>query len=442
MSNKMPSYLQKRVNRWYAIMEIPKALRPHFKRTRFVKSLKTESRSLAERKVHAVISAWKNEIAIAQGEPEDILSPETYGWVGRERKPVTRPPVSANAMWRALKNAKDDEEHLSILRQIDDAADDIGAINVDNIGDPPSSDPEAQQFYARATGQLFNFTEHLDEWLSASRTTDKTKDMQCSDAKRFSKEFQLVQDVTRPEIRRWINKLMIEDGLAPATVQRMLSGLRSYWRYLQSIGVAGEDDEPFSKLDVARQAKQSSPRSARQPFEPEDVVKLLDEAIKRDDENLADLIRLGMWTGCRIEELCALKIEQVKGDYFSIEDAKTKAGWRDIPIHRELAQTMTRLIESSGDGYVIPGLSENKYGDRSNAVGKRFGRLKNDLEFGSQHVFHSIRKTVVTILENAGVAENVVADIVGHEKTTMTYGLYSGGVKLAVKSGALDKLTY
>ncbi len=62
--------------------------------------------------------------------------------------------------------------------------------------------------------------------------------------------------------------------------------------------------------------------------------------------------------------------------------------------------------------------------------------------FGSQHVFHSIRKTVVTILENAGVAENVVADIVGHEKTTMTYGLYSGGVSVAVKRDALDKLTY
>jgi len=62
--------------------------------------------------------------------------------------------------------------------------------------------------------------------------------------------------------------------------------------------------------------------------------------------------------------------------------------------------------------------------------------------FGSQHVFHSLRKAVVTILENAGVSENVVADIVGHEKTTMTYGLYSGGVSLAVKREALAKLVY
>ena len=62
--------------------------------------------------------------------------------------------------------------------------------------------------------------------------------------------------------------------------------------------------------------------------------------------------------------------------------------------------------------------------------------------FGSQHVFHSIRKTVVTILENASVPENVVADIVGHEKITMTYGLYSGGLSLTVKREALNKLVY
>ena len=87
-------------------------------------------------------------------------------------------------------------------------------------------------------------------------------------------------------------------------------------------------------------------------------------------------------------------------------------------------------------------LTINKYGDRSNGIGKRFGKLKTAMGFGPQHVFHSLRKTVVTILENAGVPENVVADIVGHEKTTMTYGLYSGGVSLALKQEAIDKLAY
>lgn len=39
-------------------------------------------------------------------------------------------------------------------------------------------------------------------------------------------------------------------------------------------------------------------------------------------------------------------------------------------------------------------------------------------------------------------SENVVADTVGHEKQTMTYGLYSGGGSLAVKAEVSGKLAY
>lgn len=90
----------------------------------------------------------------------------------------------------------------------------------------------------------------------------------------------------------------------------------------------------------------------------------------------------------------------------------------------------------------LSGLTENKYGDRSNAIGKRFGRLRTAQGFDGRYVFHSIRKTVVTILEQATVPEGVVADIVGHEKQTMTYGLYSGGTSLDNKRDAIEKLAY
>jgi len=132
----------------------------------------------------------------------------------------------------------------------------------------------------------------------------------------------------------------------------------------------------------------------------------------------------------------------LKGNHSAVTDAKTEAGWRNVPIHRKLAQTMARLADESEDGHVLSGLTANKYGDRSNGVGKRFGRLRTDLDFGPEFVFHSLRKTVATLLENAGIPENISADILGHEKTTMTYGLYSGGVSLEVKRKALAKLKY
>jgi hypothetical protein len=52
----------------------------------------------------------------------------------------------------------------------------------------------------------------------------------------------------------------------------------------------------------------------------------------------------------------------------------------------------------------LPDLTVNKYSDWPNGFGKRFGRLKTKLCFESQIVFHSIRKIVVTIPENASVA--------------------------------------
>jgi hypothetical protein len=49
---------------------------------------------------------------------------------------------------------------------------------------------------------------------------------------------------------------------------------------------------------------------------------------------------------------------------------------------------------------------------------------------------------VATILENAGVPESVSADILGHDKPSMTYGLYSGGASLETKMEAIEKIRY
>ena len=57
-------------------------------------------------------------------------------------------------------------------------------------------------------------------------------------------------------------------------------------------------------------------------------------------------------------------------------------------------------------------------------------------------MFHSIRKTVVTLLEDAGVSENLTADIMGHEKPRITYGLYSGGHSMASMKEAIEKIPY
>jgi integrase len=68
--------------------------------------------------------------------------------------------------------------------------------------------------------------------------------------------------------------------------------------------------------------------------------------------------------------------------------------------------------------------------------------LKKKIGFGKSHVFHCFRNTVATLLENAGIHEGVAADIVGHEKKTLTYGLYSGGTSTKIKHEAIKKIKY
>ena len=134
------------------------------------------------------------------------------------------------------------------------------------------------------------------------------------------------------------------------------------------------------------------------------------------------------YTGCRIEELCGLRLEHVTHDRFELRQSKTEAGWRTVPIHDDIKQIVARLVNTSKDGYLLSGLTFNKYDDRSNAIGKRFGRLKKSLGYGGDYVFHSFRKGFATQLENAGLAHNVSARLMGHSLSDETFGGYSEGL--------------
>ena len=55
-------------------------------------------------------------------------------------------------------------------------------------------------------------------------------------------------------------------------------------------------------------------------------------------------------------------------------------------------------------------------------------------------MFHSLRKTYATTCEQLGIPEGTAADILGHEKETMTYGLYSGGTSVQQKKEAVEEV--
>ena len=110
-----------------------------------------------------------------------------------------------------------------------------------------------------------------------------------------------------------------------------------------------------------------------------------------------------------------------------------------MPIHSAIGDMIQQLKEQSKDGFLIGIGSANKYDTRSPMLSKRFGRLRTAQGFDSRFVFHSIRKTVAALMQNAQSPEGVCADIIGQVKPTLTYGLYGGITDMTLRRDEMER---
>lgn len=427
-------YLEKRRNLYYAKLTIPEDVREKLgNKLRFFKSLGTPIKSVADREAAPLIGKWKAMIAEARGNT-DALTEEALRWQ-RHLTFQRNPPKGSEAIYSTGLDVLEEQLH-------DRAA---------NLTEAHGSET-GQKFRAIAEGTARLTREHFAEWKAQIKLAAKTKDQAIKDVELLVSRLSTLEEITKGNIKKWMNDIA-RSGKGLATQKRILSFCRNYWKYLQSHDVVPADATPFDGVLIIAKGNRSSTKQggANLPYSAAEVVKLWEAARKRKvglaknapfDTQLADLIMLGAYTGARIEELCSLKTSDVTKHSFRIIDSKTEAGIREVPIHSALKVLITKLAEESNDGYLLSGLTFNKYDDRSNAIGKRYGRLKTALGFTGSYTFHSLRSTLVTQLENAGVSENLAADIVGHEKPRITYGLYSGGASLAVKRQAIELVSY
>ena len=419
----MPKFLLKQRQGWYAVLEIPKALRKHFGKVRFKQSLETDSLSIANSRVLPVIAEWKQQVAIAKG--LEIGSNDEFLANLQSVRHQTQQLM-----------AKGIPDHEIVMAQEEVAMSEALGPNNDYVGDHTLYDTVSV-----AHGSAILLREHVDDFLASRDVAPKTADMQRRDLMLFVKQFHYAHDATKAKVRQWVNvALGTEQGLSLATRRRMISPASVYWDYLEN-NKGLNLPSPFVKVlpPKPKRRTKASIQAMRKSFRVDDYQKLISAC---DNDTLKDLITLGAYTGCRIDELCALKIETVLNDKIEITDAKTEAGWRTVPIHPHITQTVTRLVDMSEDGYLLSGLSFNKYGNRSNAIGKRFGRLKKRLGYGTDYVFHSLRKGFATQLENANVPVTVVARLMGHEVEGQTFGNYSDGLALEGLKKAIRNLDW
>ena len=398
---------------WYARLGIPADLRPHYNGKRELKvTLRTSDKKIAELKAMKLIGEWKLQFSALRGSSSAVQALAADF--------LQSPDGKINP-----ENGMSDKDYA-----IEDYAESL-------------PDSKKQEFYDVVTGRAIPTLLYLEKFLQQWDVEQKTKHMAKTAIKRVADTFTTLQMISTPLIYQMID----EDMNSVKTKEKNYGFVRQYFKYLKRMQVLPQDKPtPFENLDFKQWRKSSKVASKRIAYKHDEVIKLLQAARDKDDPRLIELIQLAMYTGARIEELCSLKANDVIDvdgvQCFNISDSKTEAGIREVPIHPAISKLVSRLITETEDSYLITGLTFNKYNDRSNAVGKRFGHLKKKLGFGREHVFHCFRNTVATQLENAGIPEGVAADIVGHDKKTITYGLYSGGTLARIKFSAVKRIKY
>ncbi|SOC05721.1 phage integrase family protein [Rhodobacter sp. JA431] len=294
--------------------------------------------------------------------------------------------------WRErIRNAVPTSREIVIAQMKEEASEERNPYDLDD----PEGIRLGELFVDIAMGEYIPLHDHIEAFLreKAKSAKPKTIELYRTSLQRFADFFETSSDVTIDFVRRWVQMLR-EENVADNTLQRMFSAVRGYWRYLQDEGIMRASEDPFAGVLRVSERGRNRPGKAKhyRPFETSDVVRLLRAAEERRDEQLANLIQLGMWTGCRIESLCSLRVEDVTDRSLKVND-KTEAGEREVPIHPALYPLITRLCAESQDGYVLGGLTKDKFGNPISALGGYDSANR-------QHIFHRIvQKTVVALGE-------------------------------------------
>ena len=288
----MPRYLLKQRRRWYAVMEIPKAVQSKFGKSRFKQTLETESLTLAEKRVRPIIVEWRSavDLALAGGTTDKVA--DMLGHVAQARRD----------------GYTEDE--------IADMA--IDALTV-NDGWGPSKFPseENAELYRVATSKVWPFKPYIGQWKQTLDQEPKTIDMKVSDVKEFVKRFPNAQDASNDTVIDWVEELLLSDGLSKGTVRRKISASKGFWSWLNK---KQKMDIPHPFVDVV-EPKSKKPTKAeiasrRKNFAASEYQQLLKASSK--DIDLQNLIKLGAHTGARIEELCSLELSKVTSDRFVV----------------------------------------------------------------------------------------------------------------------------
>jgi integrase len=239
-----------------------------------------------------------------------------------------------------------------------------------------------------------------------------------------------LEDITKRQVNNYIELLLTK--YTTSTARGYISRLRSIWNYCERLSEVTTAC-PFDNHSFAGGTETVKKKS----FTLQEI-NLIKERISDEEPVKQLLVKLAVFTGCRISELCNLQVKHVisEGDIDAIyiEKGKTDAATRVVPLTSELGERLKVLAESKSADDLLLGLD-------GKAMSRWFSRIKTaHVSKDTAKTFHSFRVMFSTAMQRSEVIELKAAAILGHARgNTMTYGYYSDGYRLPQLKEAYDQ---
>lgn len=253
--------------------------------------------------------------------------------------------------------------------------------------------------------------------------------------------------VTHQIARDYIRDLELSRTLAVETIRAYARALGAIWEWAIVTRQDGVTDNPFHRaVRIRRGQKDSGPRTARRDPTDAELATLWNGPAS---PKVAAVIRLGLLTGARMEEIGRLRVQDVEGDEIVIHSGKTRSAARRIPIHRALAPLVSELIAGKPpEAFLIDGLAVVQ-GRRTHGLSQRFTKYRRSVGVGTNPngnreadvVFHSLRHWFVTQAINSGCIKEHIQAVVGHAPDRgVTTGTYYRGPTKANRRAVVDAI--
>lgn len=235
--------------------------------------------------------------------------------------------------------------------------------------------------------------------------------------------------------------------IAPASVNAYVMTISSFFGWAEKEGYVTTNPATKLRIDDPVKAKEK-----RHPFKPKHLTTVFSAPIytgmksdfkwmnpgtfhRRDHRFWIPLI--GLFSGMRLGEITNLKKEDVRSEagvlVFDIQQAKTSAGIRLVPVHSQLVQIGFEdyVAASKANELIFPDTSDKSFS-------KLFGRFLDRLEINdSKLVFHSFRHTFIDALRAAKIQEPIIQAIVGQSRGNVT-SQYGHGYPVDVLKDAVE----